>query len=239
MSIEKNQKEKSFESNKCFLGIKTESLNSRNKSEDPDSFSKICKICGISKTELFKCSKCSFHFCNECIKQTNETNLNKLKNIEYICSNCQNIEKQNKRNKESFSIECYICRNKHNEKNIVCYNVDQDQKTDFQKYFFNNEISLCEEEDLINQNDIKWAIKLCNKCIKENKEIIGNIFTKNTKKENKNNNNVEIKDKREANIFNILDSNSENSVNYSKDEIKPKEINLFDRLIMEKQKEEK
>ena len=207
MSFEKKEEKGKI----TFLGKKTELTNNLNDLLESNK----CKLCGISK-DLIKCKKCSYNFCKDCIKQKNHTFPNKMRENELICQTCQNID-NNKKQNNNFVI-CDICGNKFIEKKNVSSDANQEQKNNF-KNDLNKGISLSEkEEDIINRDKISFPLKLCNNCLIENNEIIGKTGHKKSESKNQNNNNIiDIlmnaisKEKGETNIFNILDSKSENS----------------------------
>ena len=238
MSNELNiKKDKSSDKGQTFLGKKTESSNiSLNTNLPIDN----CRICE-NKNNLIKCSKCGNNYCKECIKQINRININKIKENEFICSNCLKIEIIDKKNKESHRTICYLCGNKYEEKNLTNYNVSKEQKNDL----LNKGLSLEEkEDDIINYKNLNY-FKICNNCLIENNEIIGNILNKKSETKKPNNGNIidELtsiisKDKGETNIFNILDIKSENSSENNTKDKKSKGKDLFDTIVVKKQDKE-
>ena len=249
MSIEKNKtKEKTSEKQQIILGKKTEFPNSVNDLLEYNiSNENKCKICG-NKNYLIQCSKCSKYYCKDCIKQITRLNINKLKENDYICSNCQNDDILKKKRKESFSSICYICGNKCDEKNISNININSEEINNNKNNFLNKGIPLSEkEDDLINANNtnnLNWSIKICNNCQIQNNELIGkNIDKKKQLKKSSNNiidelTNIMNKDKEETNIFNILDTKSENSSDNNININKSKGKELFDTFVMKKTEKE-
>ena len=242
MSIEKNKpKEKIYEKEQILLGKKTESQNFVNNIlDDNNPHENKCKICG-NNNNLIQCLKCLNYICKDCIKQISHININKLKENEFICSNCQNNDILKKKRKESGST-CYICGIKYDDKNISNIDINSEEKNNIKNDFLNKGISLAEkEEDLINENNLNWSIKICSNC--QNNELIGKILDKKKlpKKHIKNNiidelSNIISKDKGETNIFNILDIKSENSsdnINESKEKEKEKEKQINEKEIIE------
>ena len=166
MSIEKNKpKEKVYEKEQNLLGKKTESQNSINSLLENNNFNeKNCKICK-NNNNLIQCSDCSKYYCKECVKQISRININKLEN-EFICSNCQSNDFSKKKRKDSSSSICYICHNKYDEKNISTISINSEEKNNIKNDFLNKGISLAEkDEDLTNDNNLNWPIKICNNFI--------------------------------------------------------------------------
>ena len=200
-----------------FLGKKTESSTSFNNIiSNPKSESK-CKICS-NKNDLIKCVKCLSNYCKDCLKHIANINLNKLKEQEYICSNCQiNVS----------DLICFICHNQYEQKNLISYSVDQEQKKKFKNELLNKGLPLVEKEG---NNNFNSTIKICNNCFIKYDEIIKKVLNKKIEKE-------EQKKQRDSNIFDQLtnliskgngdtnlDNKSENSDENSKEQkIKPKE----------------
>ena len=247
MSIEKNKpKEKIYEKEQILLGKKTESQNFVNNLLDNNNpHENKCKICG-NNNNLIQCLKCSNYYCKESIKQIGHININKLKENEFICPNCQNNDILKKKRKESSGSTCYICGIKYDDKNISNIDINSEEKNSIKNDFLNKGISLVEkEEDLINENNINWSIKICNNC--QNNELIGKILDKKKlpKKHIKNNiidelANIISKDKGETNIFNILDIKSENSSdNINENKEKEKQINEKEIMEINDQNEQK
>lgn len=242
MSKEENKtKEKLFNKEQSFLGKKTESPNSFiNLFEISNISNNECKILQ-NKNNLIKCSKCTNNFCFECIQQITHKNVNKLKENEFICTNCLNIEEK-KKNEEMPCRICYICRKRFQEKNLIIYNVNQEQNNEFKIIFLNKNLSLDEkEEDLINNENLNSTIQLCKICFYQNKDIIENILgTKNHKNE-KSQNTVDkekLEDKGKNSNLNNLNITNENNLNIN---LKENKIELMNDNIVQKkeiQKEE-
>ena len=167
-----------------FLGKKTESSTSFNNIiSNPKSESK-CKICS-NKNDLIKCVKCLSYYCKDCLKHIANINLNKLKEQEYICTNCQiNVS----------DLICFICHNQYEQKNLISYSVDEEQKKKFKNELLNKGLPLVEKEG---NNNFNSTIKICNNCFIKYDEIIKKVLTKKIEKE-------EQKKQRDSNIFDQL-----------------------------------
>lgn len=213
------EKDKLSEKEHKLLGKKTESSTSFNNIliNSPKSDSK-CKICS-NKNDLIKCVKCLSFYCRDCLKHITNINLNKLKEQEYICSNCQiNVS----------DLICFICSNQYEQKNLIAYSVDQDQKRKFKNELLNKGLPLNEVEE--ENKNCSSTIKICNNCFIKYDEIIKKTLNKKIEKEDQ-------KKQRDNNIFDQLtnliskgngdpniDNKSENSDENSKEQnIKPKE----------------
>ena len=157
MSIENCiENKKSKEKNKQFLGKKIESSN---------LFSNIignikpsinqCKICN-NKKNLIKCFKCSSYYCKECLKGNTRINLIKKGN-KYVCSICQN-------NASNFF--CYICGNQYEEKNLISYKANEEQKRFLRMELLIKGLSLIEtdEEDILKIKNNNQHINICENC---------------------------------------------------------------------------
>ena len=246
MSFEKNKEEEKSNKDQIFLGKKKESpipyenlLNSENAILNQCN---QCKICGNNSSKPYN-SK-------ESIKQINFKNLNNIKENENICPDCQNNEMIKKKELENSNIICYICGNKFPEKNIVYYNANKEQKNIFKNEFLNKNLTLDENEDNSQLTPkLCYIIKICNTCTNNNNEIIDKIFNKKLENEpikqtNTNNNiideltNLISMEKGETNIFNILDSKSDNSADDNIKLNKNKSKDLFDTFVINKKENE-
>ena len=212
------QKDKLTQKENQFLGKKTESSTSFSNIIDNPKFESKCKICS-NKNDLIKCVKCLSDYCKDCVKHITNINLNKLKEQEYICSNCQiNVS----------DLICFICRNQYEQKNLITYSVDQEQKKKFKNELLNKGLPLVEAEE--ENNNFNSNIKICNNCFIKYDEIIKKILNRKIEKE-------EQKKQRDSNIFDQLtnliskgngeaniENKSENSDENSKEQkIKSKE----------------
>ena len=238
MSIEKKNEQLPIK-DKTFLGKKINSPTQLNTLLDiKNTIINKCTICE-NKNNIYKCIKCQNYYCIECIKKYGHINQNNFKENEFICSNCIIVDKNN----DNKNFICYICGNKYHDKNIIDYNVNQEQKDSFKNEFKNNSLSLNENEDnlLLNNNNSSYKIKICNNCLDKNYEIIEKIFNKKTEKSESKKQNTNIideltniisKEKGENNIFNILDNQTENIVESNIKENKNKNKDLFDTHVM-------
>ena len=213
------EKDKLPEKEHKFLGKKTESSISFNNIINISKQENKCKICS-NKNDLIKCVKCLNFYCKDCLKHITNININKIKENEYVCSNCQiNIS----------DLICFICSNQYEQKNLIPYSIDQEQKKKFKSELLNKGLPLVETE--IENKNINSTIKICNNCFIKYDEIINKILNKKIEKE-------EQKKQRDNNIFDQLtnliskgngdtniDNKSENSDENSKEQkIKPKEL---------------
>ena len=175
MSIEKKNEQLPIK-DKTFLGKKINSPSQLNTLLDiKNTIINKCTICE-NKNNIYKCIKCQNYYCIECIKKYGHINQKNFKENEFICSNCIIVDKNN----DNKNFICYICGNKYHDKNIIDYNVNQEQKDSFKNEFKNKSLSLYENEDnlLLNNNNSSYNIKICNNCLDKNYEIIEKIFNK-------------------------------------------------------------
>ena len=243
MSFEKNEEKEQNNKEQSFLGKKIKSPNSFEHISDTKNT--LLTTSNNNENKNIAIKEAKVHNEKENLNQINFKNLNSIKENEAIRPDCLNNEIIQKKQVENTDIICYICGKKYPEKNIVYYNVNQKQKAIFENEFLNKNISLDENEDnLLNSKKISWIIKICNNCIDENNEIFEKIFNKKmeneiNKKPNNNNiidelTNLISKEKGEMNIFNILESKSDNSIEDNAKTNKNKNKDLFETFVINK-----